>query len=125
MANPEHLEILERGIFVWNRWRRKDRNTCPDLSGEILSLFIKPTGVQGDCWNLSGANLAGADLERINLDHADFSGADLTETRLAGARLTGADFTGAKLEGVDFTGAELDGALFDPGAAPTVDEISR
>ena len=49
MANPEHLEILSRGVTAWNEWREKGPDTRPDLSSTRLSRE-----------DLRGANLRGA-----------------------------------------------------------------
>ena len=32
MANPEHLKILEQGVEIWNKWRKKNLEIEPDLS---------------------------------------------------------------------------------------------
>jgi hypothetical protein len=31
MANPEHLEILEQGVEVWNEWRNENKSVYADL----------------------------------------------------------------------------------------------
>jgi len=33
MANPEHLQILEQGVKVWNAWREQNEDISLDLSG--------------------------------------------------------------------------------------------
>jgi hypothetical protein len=62
MANPEHLELLRRGVEVWNAWRAIERSTKPDLSGA----------------DLRGADLIKADLSGANLSSALFIKADLS-----------------------------------------------
>jgi hypothetical protein len=37
MANPEHLELLQKGFPVWNRWRRNNPGVEPDLSADGVS----------------------------------------------------------------------------------------
>lgn len=37
MAKPEHLEILEQGVAIWNRWRKERPQLRPDLRGADLS----------------------------------------------------------------------------------------
>ena len=61
MANPEHLEILQQGVEVWNQWRRKNPEIKPDLSHADLSF---------------------ADLSFAHLRDADLSHAFLSETNL-------------------------------------------
>ncbi len=105
MASEEHLTIIRRGVAAWNEWREKN-----PLEGRV---------------DLSGANLAGANLGRANLRAADlsranFGGAKLSEARLyranlgaanlSGADLREADLIGANLSGADLIGADLSGA---------------
>ena len=48
MANPEHVEILKKGVEVWNRWREDNPEIEPDLSGEDLEeidLRNNPKGI--------------------------------------------------------------------------------
>ena len=37
MANPQHLEILKKGVTAWNRWRDENPNVVPDLKETDLS----------------------------------------------------------------------------------------
>ena len=37
MANQKHLDILKKGVDVWNHWRRQIPNIQPDLSNANLS----------------------------------------------------------------------------------------
>jgi uncharacterized protein YjbI with pentapeptide repeats len=59
---------------------------------------------------LGGANLAGANLERVNLTHADLRSAILAHTNLQEAILCYADLIGTILVGADLKGADLEGA---------------
>jgi hypothetical protein len=60
--------------------------------------------------NLFGANLSGADLARANLFGANLSGANLSGADLARANLSGANLARANLFGADLSGADLSGA---------------
>ncbi len=60
--------------------------------------------------NLTGINLAYADLSKANLARANLAGVQLGQANLSGANLTGADLTGAKLYMANLTGANLSGA---------------
>ncbi len=111
MANKEHLNILNQGVEVWNRWRKDNPDIQPDLSGANLSEAIL---IQADLRraNLDGANLAranfrGADLGDAYLDRANFRGADLSGALLRWADLYKADFSQANLGGADLKGAAL------------------
>jgi len=96
MANPEHLEILKQGVYIWNQWRKDNPNTKLVLSGAHLY------GA-----DLRGANLSRVNLSRANLERADLSGADLSGVDLSEAHLYGADFSGANLSGANLGGADL------------------
>jgi hypothetical protein len=106
MANLEHLELLQRGVEVWNGWRRNDQTIYPNLGGaELRGANLK--GI-----NLSDADLIGADLSEVDLtQNANLRLADLRGADLIGAKLSGSDLTGANLSGADLSGnAKLDGA---------------
>ncbi len=78
--------------------------------------------------NLSGAELAETDLEKVphpercqSLEKADLSGANLRDAKLGGAYLHDADLRGAELTGADLShahgrfksGARMSGARLD------------
>ena len=112
MANQEHVEILNQGVEVWNRWREENPENIPDFSNANLVGF-----------DLSGANLANAqftrsnlsnsDLSGTNISHADFSRADLTMVDFSMANLTGANLSYAALGHSKIVSATLIGATFN------------
>jgi hypothetical protein len=61
-------------------------------------------------FELSGANLSGADLRYENLKGAPLEGADLSNADLRGANLITAELSGANLSGADLSGANLTAA---------------
>ena len=73
MANEEHVAQLNRGVKVWNKWRKENPNIEPDLAGAQLSK-MDLEGVNLFQTNLSLANLGGA-----NLIEADLRGAVLNQ----------------------------------------------
>ncbi|MDN4474673.1 pentapeptide repeat-containing protein [Demequina sp. SYSU T00192] len=83
-----------------------------DLAGADLSDAVL-AGAE-----LKGTDLAGADLSEADLSGADLSGADLSGASLAEADLSGADLSGTVLTGADLTAVEADGAGHDPGDPP-------
>lgn len=121
MANPEHLEILERGIYEWNEWRRGHRDISPDFIGVNLR-FEHFNSADFNNANFTGATLNGANfrfadlrfanLTDTNLIEADFSNASLVNADLSGAYLGGATLNGADLSGADFTNATLASTTF-------------
>lgn len=115
MANPEHLEILKRGVKVWNKWRKQHPTVGPDLSGANLC-GLNLTGAD---FNLAfhneyvaiGATFAGEGVEEVvesnSASRADFRMADLTDANLTRAKLLGADLREAHLSGIDLWQAQL------------------
>ncbi len=77
MAKQYHLDLLNQGVEVWNRWREDNPLIQPDLSGLNLS------GV-----HLEGANLSKTHLEGTNLCKAYLGGKET----LPAANLQGAFF---------------------------------
>ncbi len=95
MPNDEHVAMLGRGAAAWNEWRAKD-DKAPDLSRA----------------SLRGLYLSGFDLSRANLRGADLRGTNLSGVDLSGAHLDGANFFKVVLDRADLSGAFLDGAQF-------------
>jgi hypothetical protein len=119
MANSEHLAVLEKGVEAWNQWRDVGGVESPDLSGADLAK-AELVGARFDKAYLIGANLSasdltGADLSGANLTRVDLSGAELADANLSGATLTGANLSGAflcaaRLVGTNLSEADLTGA---------------
>lgn len=106
MANPEHLEILKRGVEEWNNWRSQYPNLEPNL---------REAGLYGECLrlaNLCKVDFTGANLRGADLQHAALRAAKLRRTDLISANLRGANFTGANLERADLIDADLRWAIF-------------
>lgn len=99
MANQEHLDILNRGVEVWNAWRQEHPEICPDLSKANLK------GA-----DLEGVDFAEANLSQVNLSEANLSEADLSEANLNRANLKEANLRSAYLEGANLKGANLNEA---------------
>jgi uncharacterized protein YjbI with pentapeptide repeats len=126
MANPEHLEILKRGIPAWNEWRVHHCEISPDLTeadlteadltkADLTGADLTATDLTGadlteaDLWSayLTDANLTNANLTRANLTDADLADANLSGATLTRANLWGATSTGATLTSADLTEANL------------------
>lgn len=109
MKNEEHVEILKQGVDTWNKWREKNPEVIPELSGANLCLA-----------NLSGANLIGASLYKANLRGANLSeavlvtailyNADLCLANLSEANLVAANLNKAYLYNAELCGANLERA---------------
>jgi uncharacterized protein YjbI with pentapeptide repeats len=96
MANREHQEILQKGVEVWNRWRKQSAETTPDLTHA----------------NLCDMELAGADFESAHLQFASAKRCDLRGAQFDHSDLAGALFDGAKLDNAHFVEAQISGAHF-------------
>ena len=132
IPNKRHLAILKKGRRSWNKWREKNLDIIPQLSGiDLLSEEL--TDLEG--YNLDYANLAGvsgivisfrhtslfrANLEKANFKESGFEEANLTEANLKGiviidttfkrANLQEANLQEAQISFSDFTEAKLEGA---------------
>ncbi len=94
MADKTQLEVLSKGIGVWNQWRAENEGVVPDLSGaQLQEGFLR--GANFSSANLTRAILIGADLSGADLTMADLSQADLRFARLKGVKLKGAAITTA------------------------------
>lgn len=110
MANQKHLKILNDSISAWNRWRVENPSVVPDLSGAVLAgrdlnMHHRP-GV-----DFSKTDLRHADLKKSNLRLADLRHANLCQATLSGALLKGADLSRADLTEANLTEADLSWAL--------------
>ncbi|WP_134497796.1 toll/interleukin-1 receptor domain-containing protein [Microvirga pakistanensis] len=117
MANKKHVARLRKGVEAWNVWRTKNPFVRPDLSGADLAgadlIEADLSGADLTRANLIDVNLTGADLLWTNLTGADLLWAILIRANLTGAKLIGANLTKAKLIGADLTKAKLIGANLD------------
>ena len=120
MACQEHLEILARGVTVWNQWREEHIEIQPDLSGsdlcqaEMNSANLYRTLLGGTKLikaNLTGASLRMADLADADLTGAILKGADLWMAHLPRAKLNEADLTEANLCKASLREADLTDAI--------------
>ncbi|QDV20664.1 Secreted effector protein pipB2 [Gimesia panareensis] len=94
MANPDHVEMVTRGLKAFKKWREEYG-------------FIKLELTDSDLRNI---NLNNTNLDGANLDGANLSGANLSGTNLCGANLCGANLKKADLCGADLTGGHLSNA---------------
>ena len=113
MANRVQLAVLRDGGAAWNAWRTQHPNVMPDFTRAELSginlaganlLMADFTRAKLSDIDLSNANLdyatfTKATLANVSLDHAKMQGTILVNTTLANTTLTDAKLIGAKLMG--------------------------
>jgi uncharacterized protein YjbI with pentapeptide repeats len=104
MANPQHAEILSRGVREWNKWREENPTVWPDLLQAPLARALL------DNANFENTNLFGANLEVASLVKADLRNSNLKDARLLRANLTDASLLEANLHKADLREANLHGA---------------
>ena len=106
MANKKHVALLKQGVAAWNAWRHENRTISPNLSGaDLARADLRGAYLLGA--DLRRAILSGANLARAKLGQANFDGADLTTANLSKANLAWASLQRAVLVGTDLTGADL------------------
>lgn len=106
MADRAQLDILKRGVEVWNNWRKSNSETIPNFSRADLRTAVL-RGAHLHSADLSGANLSGADLSVADLSKADLSKAYLSKANLSVADLSQADLRGANLMRTDLSRVDL------------------
>ncbi len=121
MADPEHLEILKKGVEVWNQWRI-DHICRPDLSGAKLA------NADLGGFRFWQSDLSCTDLRNAILLGAQFNNANLRGADLRNSLLTGAVFFNTLLSETDFAGAHLATASFhqvDLGKARNLSRVAE
>lgn len=98
MANRKHLEILGRGVKVWNEWRKHQNQIQPFLHtgnyGGEADYIYPPDLSQA---NLANANFVGIDFKNVNLIHSNLSQANLAKADLYKASISNTNFRGSNL----------------------------
>jgi len=112
MANSEHLEILRKGVKIWNEWRDSNPgmkiNLCEaDLVGAELS------GVNFFEVDLREANLREANLRDADLRGANLYRANLVDARLAQANLREANLVDTNIQMYQLLACQLNNVLQD------------
>ena len=116
MAKPEHVEILQQGVEVWNKWREENPDVVPDLSRVEMYGQIDHKGI-----NLSKANLDNADFGEAYFAEASFEKTDLSGINFNHSVLSESNFMWAKLSYVNFFGSDLSGSSFFSSKADGLD----
>lgn len=119
MAHEEQVEILKRGVSIWNAWREEHPDAMIDLesaelSGENLEganlADARLTGANLSCACLKNAQLVRASLENTNMTHTEMAHANFAHARLTKANLAFADLEDALLPFADLREVNLSAA---------------
>jgi len=110
LANPQHLEILNRGRYIWNQWRQDNDDITPDLR----AAYLREAKLQE--FDLSACDLRGAVMLGAYLTDTDLRGADLSYADLRFCDTTGAKLTGVRLQ--ESKGVTADMRRRTKGASP-------
>lgn len=121
MVDKDHLNLLKKGVKVWNDWRKNNPEVIPDLIGAKLRArnlsnvdFSRTKLKDADLSKskLKNAELDEANLIEANLNQADLRFAGLKDSNLRNANLRGAKLNGASLLRTNFQLANLSKAIF-------------
>ncbi|NER83525.1 MAG: hypothetical protein F6K42_29030 [Leptolyngbya sp. SIO1D8] len=127
MADEVYLELIERGVEHWNRWREEHPDSLPDLSGaylfeaELSGINLRGANLNRACLigaNLKAANLYQANLQnlygsKINLEGANLSEATLNKANLSESQLANTTLSYVKAAGTNLSAATLTGACIE------------
>ena len=116
--NPHHLAMLKKGAKSWNKWRSRNPEVIPQLSG--INLFNEDCrdlngynldyanldDVCGQAISLRNASLNKASLKNVEFKESDFSKASFVEANLENARLSYANFYDASMYMVNLSGVQ-------------------
>lgn len=141
MANSEHIEILRKGSEVWNKWRKTESGSNPDLTGLdfynideneycVIREYDKfnfsycklQRGLFQNCafsdCNFSFSNMRFSYLSNSSHHRCDFRNTNLSESKISRAEFLSCDFSYTELtycsaRETDFTGSKFVSTLLD------------
>lgn len=110
MAVEEHLNILSKGVEIWNEWKRNKTKFKVDLKEANLQKAYLPNIDLVEA-NLSNADLTDAILDKAVLVETKFHRTILKRASLIGTTLIGAEFVEADLRESNLSGSTLVDAI--------------
>jgi uncharacterized protein YjbI with pentapeptide repeats len=118
MANQEQLEILKKGVKIWNKWREENPAFQVDLSNTSFRIvsYISHDGFappDDSDLDIEHDGRLGMDFRGINLNKASLIGTDFFNANLSEANLSKAILGGANLGRCNLNKASLNGAYLD------------
>jgi hypothetical protein len=103
--------VLDPGSLAVLRWKYTLKNGSLAERATAAARLIQSGSFDLRSADLSGASLAGVNLNEADLTNANLTGADLTEASLVEAKLTGADVREANFTGADLTASNVPNAI--------------
>jgi DNA-binding transcriptional regulator YiaG len=94
--NKKHLKVLRRGVTAWNKWRDKNPDVIPEL-----------TGIELNDEDLDRINLTKADLRSVKFENVNLNGSLLENANLEGSKLKHVSFILANLRSTNFSSTEI------------------
>lgn len=94
--NKKHLKVFRRGVSAWNKWRNKNPNVIPEL-----------TGIKLTAEDLDGVNLREADLRTVTFENVNLNNSLLENANLEGSKLKHVSFILANLRGANFNNTKI------------------
>ncbi|NIP30116.1 MAG: hypothetical protein GTO02_08170, partial [Candidatus Dadabacteria bacterium] len=108
MANSDHLKIIKKGVEGWNKWRKENPDSKPDLGwANLIGLDLNDALFKDSNFKLAfckECSLIEVDFSDSNLYGTNFENSILTNSNLENANLEGAHLVNADLTGVNLRG---------------------
>ena len=111
MARQEPYDIILKGKYAWNKWRKENPNMVTSLDDDFYRIDLSQADLSGI--DLIGANLTRVNLHKANLQDADLHSANMSLTYLHEANLRGAKLWDTNLYLADLCGADLSGSILN------------
>lgn len=104
--NKKHHKVFRRGVAAWNKWRDKNPDVVPELTGLELN-NEDLDGINLSKADLRGVKFQGVSLNSSLLENANLEGSDVKHTFFLSANLNNANLNNANLKYVKFNSSQL------------------
>lgn len=123
MPSKKHLDILDKGVKAWNKWRKEYPEIQPNLSRSKL-IDLKLDGVDFRNTNLKDANLSYSEFLDADFSNALLLYANFQHTNLARAKFVNANLSYANLYRSNLGLTDLEDAILKGAYASKADFLS-
>jgi uncharacterized protein YjbI with pentapeptide repeats len=115
MTQNEYIEILKKGVNVWNKWRLNNIGFCPTFHQIQLENYNFAS------YNFEGTSFYGCKLKGCNFDNANFSKAlissDCSNSSFRGVNMKSANIVGGNISFSNFSGSNLKNIVIEESNA--------